>query len=158
MNESIPSSTQPPHAARKPRRWFVVRRTLLIWWELFRCRSCRTEDLNPMLCYGFMTRTGRRTSRGTSVLIKRKTRTAGKNKDAISIKPPRHRSLWMTRNSLLSGDGSCSVAPTEIIFDTMASSGALSGTGRRWDADVKLERVAGNSIGFYFPTLSQLTE
>src|SRR5437016_9058329 len=27
MNESIPSSTQPPHAARKPRLWLVVRGT-----------------------------------------------------------------------------------------------------------------------------------
>src|SRR5262249_7441828 len=27
MNESIPSRTQPPHAARKPRRWLVVKGT-----------------------------------------------------------------------------------------------------------------------------------
>src|SRR5438128_3682204 len=35
MNESIPSRTQPPHAARNPRRWFRVRGTSIIP-QLFR--------------------------------------------------------------------------------------------------------------------------
>src|SRR6266849_10916773 len=111
MNESMPSKTQPPQAAKKPRRWFEVRGTLIIRQVLNRSRVTRcsqatwidiVESIDRL--FACISRTIRQTF--FAELAPRKeprTKSPGQRRFRPQSRLPRtqRRSLHPTRSSLL---------------------------------------------------------